>query len=407
MTIKQLKKPEQRVDVRYLSTLGIKTYGGDNLYPQRVSDIINASPTGSECLERYARFVEGNGFADRRLAEAVINSLGETADDVCMQCAQDLARYGGFALHVDYNVMAEITDVRSVPFEACRLVEDDDSGYIGNIAYHPDWRGRKTRNGKVMRPNTESIRKFPVFNPRKEVVTVQILAAGGIDNYGGQILYVTTSRGMTYPTAKYDAALTELSTDEGLSNVKYRNVRNNFLTACILINRKSMSADNGESESESGMGDAFDSGYSESLLQFQSDTSACNIMEVTLTPGEDAPEIKEFPVRNFDKDFTATEQSVVERIYSIFEQEPFLAVRNGKLGFSGDVIQDAYNYYSAICGRERRIIERAFAAVMSRWSDGEITADYGIEPLVYATGEQVTINDEIINDEPTDTINQP
>lgn len=35
----------------------------------------------------------------------------------------------------------------------------------------------------------------------------------------------------TYPVGKGDRVATEMSTDEGLSNVKYRNVRNNFFLA--------------------------------------------------------------------------------------------------------------------------------------------------------------------------------
>lgn len=389
MNIRQVKTPEVRVDVRYLAQLGIKAYGTDNLYPQKVAQIIDASPTGSQCLERYIRFIEGNGFEDEDFAAMVVNNQGETADDLCAQSASDLARYGGFALHIDYNIMGEVTEVRSVPFEACRLAEDDDSGYIGRVYYHADWKGKRTRNGKQMRVSSDSIKDYPMYNPLPEVVQAQIAAAGGIDNYRGQILYVGMSRGSIYPKTKYDAALTELSTDEGLANVKYRNVRNNFLTAAILYSRKSQSADPKHS-------DYVGSGYTQELAQFQGDATALNIMEIVLDINEEKPEIEAFPTKNFDKDFTATEESTTERIYAIFEQEPFLAIRNGKLGFSGDVIQDAYNYYSALCGRERRIIERAYAQVFDRWIGGAPTNDYTISPLVFSTDEKVTINDETL-----------
>lgn len=45
MNVKHTKKPETRVDVKYLSSLGIKTYGDNNLYPQTVRDIVDSSPT--------------------------------------------------------------------------------------------------------------------------------------------------------------------------------------------------------------------------------------------------------------------------------------------------------------------------------------------------------------------------
>lgn len=389
MNIKRLKKPEQRVDTRYVSSLGIKSYGADNLYPQTVSDIIDASPTGTECLDRYARFIEGNGFKDEAFAATILNREGDTADDVCQQVAADFARYGGFALHVNYNALGEVVEVQHVPFETLRLGEDDDAGYIGVAFYHPDWRGKRTRGGSVLRVNADTVVSFPLYNPNPDVVMAQIAAVGGVQYYRGQILYVRGNGSGIYPKPKYDSALTELSTDEGLSNVKFRNVRNNFLTAAILYTRRSMSLDDQH-------GGYIDSGYSNELALFQGDETALNILEISLDVNEEAPRLEAFPTKNFDKDFTATEQSVVERVYSVFEQEPFLAIRNGRLGFSGDVIQDAYNYYSAICGKERRIIERAFAQVMSRWSEPNAWS-YEISPLVFSTEDTTVINDTTIN----------
>ena len=64
-----------------------------------------------------------------------------------------------------------------------------------------------------------------VFNPIKEVIAAQIEAAGGIEFYKGQILWISGAGRNTYPVPKADRVSTELSTDEGLANVKYRNVR--------------------------------------------------------------------------------------------------------------------------------------------------------------------------------------
>lgn len=58
MNVKHTKKPETRVDVKYLSSLGIKTYGDNNLYPQTVRDIVDSSPTGRTCVERRSTYIE-------------------------------------------------------------------------------------------------------------------------------------------------------------------------------------------------------------------------------------------------------------------------------------------------------------------------------------------------------------
>ena len=61
MRVKDLrKKSSKRIDTTYVSSLGIQTYGEDNLYPQVLNNIIAASSTGSGCVERLANFIEGN-----------------------------------------------------------------------------------------------------------------------------------------------------------------------------------------------------------------------------------------------------------------------------------------------------------------------------------------------------------
>ena len=120
----------------------------------------------------------------------------------------------------------------------CRLAEADDFGNVSHILVHPDWKGDVTRAGKRLRVDEKTIKRFPVFNPDRNVVISQIAKVGGIQNYHGQIAWFSMAGRWVYPTPIYDAAITEISTDEGLGNIKYRNARNNFLTSCMLITKK-------------------------------------------------------------------------------------------------------------------------------------------------------------------------
>lgn len=127
----------------------------------------------------------------------------------------------------------------------------------------------------------------------------------------------------------------------------------------------------------------------EDLRRFQGDENGNKIMLLELEDGEDKPEIMEFPTKNFDKDFQNTESSVVERIYAQFHQELFYAIRIGKLGFSGSVMRDAYEYYAGEVTTEQRFIERAFSRVLN-FHANEIfhNADTQIQPLKYITTEE-------------------
>lgn len=382
MNVQKARKPQERVDVDFSSKFEIKTYGTDNLYPQNLKKIVQASGTATLCLNRYAKFIEGYGF-EGELATKVINDDGTTADDLLHDVAGDVAEFGGFALHVNYNLLGEVTSLHHIPFEHCRLEAEDDAEYVAHVKTTKWWGGKK-KNGRITAVQEDDVESFPVFNPDPNVVLSQIAAVGGIDNYHGQVLWASVDGKNTYPTPIYDAAITEISTDEGLGNVKYRSVRSNFLVSCMLVTKKGLPyTDENGRQLERSMIDGDD------LKEFQGDENTSKIMLVELEDDEEEPKIVEFPVKNFDKEFEVTDKSVVERIYAQFHQELFYAIRMGKLGFSGDVMRDAYEYYAGEVTNEQRFIERAFARVLKSWYDEAVRIiPVGILPMRYGNAEE-------------------
>lgn len=386
MRVKDLrKKSSRRIDTTYVSSLGIQTYGEDNLYPQVLNNIIAASSTGSGCVERLANFIEGNGLRNLDLSELVINRKGDTMDDLHTLICSDVAKFNGFAIHVNYNIFGQIVELQYVPFENCRLVEEDDNGYVSHIVLHPDWTGAKTRNGKLLRVDKRNCDYINVFNPNREVVLAQIDAVGGIEYYNGQLLWVSMAGKNTYPTGKGDSVATEMSTDEGLSNVKYRNVRNNFLPAAMIITKRGSNLEN-YSDRPSMQGDDF----SDTLVHLQGDTNAGKLMEITLENDEEKPEVVHLNAQNYDKEFTVTDSSVIERIYSAFGQEAWYCIRIGKVGFSGDILEDAFEYYNSIVNKQQRLIERTFRVIFNYWHT-PVADDFSVEPLKYIRNATTTI----------------
>lgn len=388
MNVKTAKKPESRVGSNYSQQFKMQTYGEDNLYPQNLLAITSASGTARLCLSRYAKFIEGFGFKDTIFSEYVVNRKGDTADTILHNICEDIARFKGFALHVNYNVFCQIVEVQYVPFESCRLEEEDENGYVGHILVHPDWRGKKTRNGKAIMITKDNIKRICVFNPEPSVVMSQVEAEGGIENYKGQILWVSMDGQNVYPTPIYDPVVTEMSTDEGLSNVKNRNVRNNFLIHCMIVAKKGApSVDDNGNEIERKMISP------EDLKKFQGDTNGNKILLVELEDDEEEPKVVAFPTKSYDKDFTVTDESTVERIYAQFHQELFYAIRMGKLGFSGDVMRDAYEYYAGEVTTEQRFVERAFDKVFKYWYEvANPSFDFGLRSLKYIDSNEASIS---------------
>lgn len=382
MNIRTIKREPERVDVSYLSKYGIKSYGANNLYPQDVANLLRSSSTGAACCDRYARFIEGDGFAPD-LQAYTVNLSGDTAGDVLAMLARDLSTFGGFALHVSYNAFGEIAGFSHVPFDFVRLCECDGTGYTNRALVCDDWAGLKTRAGKRTKKTREACTEYFLFNPRRDVVLKQIETAGGLENYRGQLLYFGEYGKALYPIPRADRILTELSTDIGLANIKLRNARNNFLPAAMIVTKQSqpMPENNAVSSGYDVQGD----GFSDELALFQGDECTGNLIEMSVYSDEEKPEILPFPDRNYDKDFTVTDASVIDRIYTAYEQEPFLSIRNGKLGFSGTVVRDAYVYYSNLVAREQRQISRVFRTLLDGM--GATFASYDITPLTLEINE--------------------
>lgn len=394
MRVKDLKKKSSnRIDISYVQALGIQNYGQDNLYPQVLRDIVSASSTGSECMERYADFIEGNGFREERFSEYVVNRRGDTADDIHTLICRDVALFDGLALHVNYNVNGDIVELQHIPFENCRMVEEDANGYMAKIAIHPDWSGKKTRKGKAIQVKKDFIDYIDVFNPQKEVVLSQIECAGGIEYYKGQVLWLSGSGRSTYPIPRADRVATEMSTDEGLANVKYRNVRCNFLPSGMIITKKGSNIQFDENGNQIKDDKNEDTGFSDNIVKLQGDTNAGKLLEVTLNADEEKPEFVDLNTKNYDKEFSVTDASVVERIYSAYGQEPWYCIRVGKLGFSGDVLEDAFEYYNSIVSRQQRMIERAFQKIFGYWFEmANPTNDYSVQPLKYVRNATTPTN---------------
>ena len=385
MNVATAKKPQKRVDTPSFQNLGIIGYGKNNLYPQELLNIVAASETAVSCRNRRTNFIEGNGFLDVGFSEKELNQSGETADDILKQVAEDVSNFGGLAIHVNYNMLGEVVSYYHVPFENCRLCEPDDAGYVGKIAVHPDWSGKTKRKGKLLKVDKETVDYIDIFNPDPAIVTAQIERDGGIGMYKGQILWV--GKGMqTYPIPVHDVVTAYMNTEEGLGNIVNRNARNGLNPSAIFVRKKGLETNDEKLEGNQNLFSGLDNkeqndsqNLVEKLTEARGDENSSNIMVFEIDKDEDMPQMLTMQSKNYDKEFTVTLETCEKKIYSVFNQEVFYRIRQGSVGFSADIMREAYEYYSSVTGSERRMIERAFNKLFN------YTKNFTIQPLVYET----------------------
>ena len=330
MRVETFKTEKSYVSVNNRS-LKVQSYGEKNDLPQKIMEIVSASVTGASCLDTYRKFIVGRGFNDEEFAKAVVNGRGDTADMVLKAVAGDYAEFGGFAIHVNYNALGEIVSVSHVPFE----------------------------------------------NVRFEILS-EVQEAGGWDGYKGQILYFSNAGDRVYPMPIYEAALTDMSNEEGLSNITHRNVRHNFLPAGMLIDK------NNPSNSEEQ-----DNETKEELSAFQGDMNAGKILYINLQEGDVAPEFEPFEANNTDKDFERAESKTPGIIGRSFCQPPILRSEDVGSNFGSDLMRNAYDFYNAQTESERQDIEGVFAKLFALWYDKSLNVemDFSISPKVYRVNQ--------------------
>ena len=379
MNLTNVKAEKQRIEIYDGLSLDIQNYGLKNDYPQRIKLVTSASVTAKGCISTYQKFMQGGGFTDASFYKAIVNSRGLTCDQLLNRIVRDIADYGGFAVHVNYNVLGQITDVSHVPFEHCRLTVEDSEGCVTKIAIHRDW----TKLKRLTRLSKETIRYIPLFNPIKTVVLAQIESCGSIDNYKGQIYYFSLDGDLVYPKTIYDAAITDISTEAGISNVIYRNARMNFMPAGMLIRKTPQNTVSVNSQDNEGR-EKVESDFTKSFKQFQGDENACKIVDVEIEFDETAPEFVPFVVAKNSNEMQISSDLVKEKIGKVFLQPPILRAENVATGFTLQAMQDAYEYYNSITLSERLEIERIFAQVFKNFINPiNPTNNYSIIPLKY------------------------
>lgn len=364
-------KTEPRLDTYNNKGLRIQSFGEFNDLPQRFAEIVVASATGTPCVEVYRKFIVGRGFAQEDFYKSVVDGRGTTADALLQSIADDYARFGGFAIHVNYNALYEIVSTSHVPLECIRFEELDEDFRFNRLAVHPDWGRRFTK----LRPfRNKDIEWFHFFDPTPDTIDKEVEEAGGWNGYKGQILYYSNRGDKVYPTPIYEAVITDMSNEEGLSNITQRNVRHNFLPAGMIVDFDNTN-NSAEQEEETKA----------ELREFQGDTKAGQLLYITVRNGEQEPKFVPFKSNNYDKDFEAAENKTPQIIGRAFTQPPILRAEDVGANFGADLMKNAYDFYNSITESERTTLSQQFKRVFDLWHDPTINInhEYEILPKVY------------------------
>lgn len=364
-----LTEIDKRVVVKVNKQDGILSYDIDNAYPQRVDNIISNSGTATLCVKLYSKFIQGAGFADAVFAQRILNRKKQTSNKVRSLLSEDLAKYGGYAIHYNFNGFGQIVEVNYLPFKTVRFAIPDDKGFLAKYAVYHDWGFEEGRMDK------KKMAMIDAFNPDPEIVLKQIELAGGIENYKGQVKYYPQGE---YVKAPIDPVLEDAQSEAHTKTFKFRNITTNFLVSHILITNPIENGTAGEGNGTEPDGKETKK-FHEALEKFQGADNANKILHIERV-GDEEIEIKKFDVQDNETIYQYTETSIQENIRKEFLiPKVFFGDVPGGIG-STKIINDAIVIYNNTTDSERKNIQGAFEEFAPYWHEA-LGNDFTMLPL--------------------------
>lgn len=365
----------KRIDYKVNKTEGVLNYDFDNIYPNRVQDIISDSGTATTCKRIKKKFLIGGGFKDKSFYKLEVNREGLTNDKLLRMISDDVADFQSVALHFNFNSLGEIVEINFLPVSNVRFPDPEKKELEGKLLIYDDWNKIKKKNIKA-----EDIQVIDAFTNTAEEVIQQAEALNQYDKngnlivsgwqiYKGQVLFLTPING-EYPLAFADSILEDMIVEGKMKRFKFSSITNNFLASHILV-----TGEKEESDDEDN--------FVENLIDFQGSDEGGKILWLQKSSNEDVLDLKKVDIQNFDGLYKYTEESVRDNIIRQYQIPPVLLLSiAGSLG-ANNQLKEAFSYYNSITSDERLILEEVFEMIFSRWHvDGvNPTNDFSIIPL--------------------------
>lgn len=362
----------------------------DNLYPQRAEEILKRSVTLKGLYGRLTDFIAGRGFTDPVLGATIVNKKGlngQTLNRVLTESARPFSRYRTVPMHVSYNANLQICALNPIPFYTIRLGLKDKLGNVCKYAYSTNWE----RDGRKANANREIV-WYNKFNPDPAQVQKEVLAAGGILNYKGQILYATPEPDH-YPLAEFDVVFDDGQSQSELSLFRIHQIQNAFMSTTAIIYPGEFNSEQEKDDWNQLIAAKSGSRGSASIIGLQDKTGLKKASDIFQSLA---------PV-SLDKQYELTESTIKDNIMQSESFPPILLGVDPSGLFAQSQMEEAYQYVNTITRQRRAELAEIFGQILSHWMDPIVTAPVDILTLQYVqddstgTGNGISVNDNMQN----------
>lgn len=371
---------QERRDI-YNKRFGVIFNGEDNLKPLITENVIDLSPTASQCADTYESFLGGGGFEvdmeDVNLSDVFWEHINP--DDLLIDVSESVSRHQGAFIVVGYNAAFEKETFKIVPFELCRVGKKDDDNYSGKVVVSPNGWGRSLKK--------DDVDVYDIYNPNPDVIQEQVERDGGWHNYKGQIMFFKMSNKYTYPIPLIDRAINFSEVEYHMGLYYKGTVKRSFEDVTVIRHRE---FPNEEDEKT----------FEQNITELSGLENASSKLLVKDDWDDEREKSGNFKFDTIKNEVKAEKYKHFETSSSNFIRKAFRNIPPqlvdyvaGKLGnTSGEDLKKAQSVYNALTARDRNKIERLFQELFTNYKDDiNPTNDWTIQQ--YSLLEDGTVNE--------------
>lgn len=372
--------------VKWDQKLEIYQNGVDNAYPERMDRYKNNSITARMASIMMKQYVVGQGIDNQNDNKLGDSTYIETLKDI----SSDVVDNRGVFIHLKYNAALEVVSHKIIPFSKCRLGKKDSNEYNGKILVCDDWSAKKI--------NKEDVSVIDVFNKDKNVLDAQIKAAGGIEDYKGQILYVNMDKEFYYPLSRIHPVYNDCDSEAQSSIFKNTSLRRGFFGKTLIVTRPlggdgyiETDSDDPRVQRQQRELESEREEFKNTIQDFIGAENNGNALHLEMDfAGEkldDAILFKNIDANIDDKLFEYTENSASKNILMAYNNIPIALVKSPDSALfsnSGASLTVAKETYQENTTLERKLVETLFNKITTLYGD---STQYTITPLITAQTE--------------------
>jgi len=340
--------PQQLDHTHDITRFGVGHH--DNLYPQRMNEIMLRSPLTKASVQTLADFITGDGWNNN--GEDIANEDAQTWNDLLNLTAEDFSVFRGFALHLNFNGLGEVTEVQHIPFEYVRYGLPDETGRHVDVKVSNNWEqdSNTLPQGSILEPV-----EFPIFNP----LTAQ---AETLTSGHGQVLYFTGNID-NYPLATFDSVSNAAQSDHDVQLFERNTVHNGFSGATLFKHPGPIESSREKAE------------FIAKAAQFTG-PDAPGLWVVETDEDFTGDILESIPPNNNDTlylNLTAHTRNTIIQAYR--QPQSIRAIQPEGSVFTQQQIADGYLFYNLITKNFRSTFNRVFNSFGQLWHEGAI--DFG------------------------------